>query len=190
MDFNQLKELSTDEQIKWLNDRLSEGYAVSEIRNILGIGERALQKHIKSIAYKYDQKQRQYIYQQDKSNTVAIQERKSVAIAQQKDSSNVLALQMEASDYNKFIHILNNFEQLEKQVKELIKQRDREESIIEITPPKLEIKPMQEGKIISKTYKINSVVVDDFTKFCKDHSSYKVQDIISVALKEFIDKYK
>lgn len=190
MDFKQLKELSTDEQIKWLNSKLSEGLTVSEIRDILGIGERALQKHVKSISYKYDQKQRQYIYQQDKSNTVAIQEHKSVEIVPQQDSSNVLALQMEASDYNKFIHILNNFEQLEKQVKELIKQRDKEESIIEITPPKLEIKPMQEGKIISKTYKINSVVVDEFTKFCKEHSNYKVQDIISVALEEFINKYK
>lgn len=192
MDFKQLKELAIDEQIEWLNNRLSEGITVSGIREILGVGEKALQKHIKSIAYKYDQKQRQYISlenQQDNSITTAIQKPVSRDVASnQQDNSNTLALQLENSDYKKFIHIMNTYEDLQKQVQELIRKQEFEENVIDITPPKLEITPMK-NKPISKTYKFDPDVVEDFTAFCSKHKHYKVQDIISVALREFMDKY-
>lgn len=187
MDFKQLKELSIDEQIKWLNSRLSEGKTVSGIRETLGVGEKALQKHIKSIDYKYDQKQKQYIplvNQQDNSITTAIQ--KPVSVEQ--DNSNTLALQLENSDYQKFIHIMNTYEDLQKQVQELVRKQELEDNVIDITPPKLEITPMK-NKPISKTYKFDPDVVEDFTAFCNKHKNYKVQDIISLALREFLDKY-
>lgn len=192
MDFNQLKELSTDEQIKWLNDRLSEGYTVSEIRKILGIGEKALQKHVKSIAYKYDQKQRKYVLiddqeQQDKGIIKAIQNQGAINQSEQ-DNSKTLALQLENADYNKFIHIMNTYDELQKQVQKLIKKQELEDNVIDVTPPKLEITPMAK-KPISKTYKFNPDVVEDFTTFCNKHKNYKVQDIISKALQEFIEKY-
>ena len=192
MDYKQLKEKSIDEQVKWLNNRLSEGITVSGIRDILGVGEKALQKHIKSIAYKYDQKQKQYIpleNHQDNSNATVIQ--KTVlreVVSNKQDNSNTLALQLENSDYQKFIHIMNTYEDLQKQVQELVRKQEFEDNVIDVTPPKLEITPM-EGKIISKTYKFNSNVVDEFTQFCQDNKNYKVQDIISLALREFLDKY-
>lgn len=194
MDFKQLKELSTDEQISWLNSKLSEGLTVSEIRNILGIGERALQKHVKSISYKYNQRQKKYIpaeQQQDNGNVLALQNHTTggkVVNEGQQDNSNTLALQLENSDYKKFIHIMNTYEELQRQVQELIKKQELEDNVIDVTPPKLEITPMDK-KPISKTYKFNPDVVEEFTKFCNKHKNYKVQDIISKALQEFIDKY-
>lgn len=187
MDFKQLKELSINKQIEWLNNRLSEGLTVSGIREILGIGEKALQKHIKSIAYKYDQKQKQYISlenKQDNSITTAIQKPVSV----QQDNSNTLALQLENSDYQKFIHIMNTYENLQKQVQELVKKQELEDNVIDVTPPKLEITPMK-SKPISKTYKFDPHVVEEFTVFCNKNKNYKVQDIISKALQEFIERY-
>lgn len=195
MDFKQLKELSVEEQIEWLNNKLLEGITVSEIRDLLGVGEKALQKYIKSIAYKYDQKQKQYVLkdnQQGKNITKAVQNpismEKCVDLNQQ-DNSSTLALQLKNSEYQKFIHIMNTYDELQNQVKDLLRKQELEDNIIDITPPKLEINPM-EGNIISKTYKFNSNVIDEFTQFCKDNKNYKVQDIISLALREFLDKYR
>lgn len=171
MDFKQLKELSINEQIVWLNDRLLEGNTVAQIRDRLCIGEKALQKHIKSINYKYDQKLKQYVskdYKQDDSNT--------------------LALQLSNSEYQKFMNIMNTYEELQNQVQSLIKRQELEENIIDITLPKLEITPMKK-KPISKTYKFDPDVIKEFTTFCNKHKNYKVQDIISKALQEFIEKY-
>lgn len=195
MDFKQLKELSVEDQIEWLNNKLLEGITVSEIRDLLGVGEKALQKYIKSIAYKYDQKQKQYVLkdnQQGKSIAKVVQNPismdKCVDLNQQ-DNSSTLALQLKNSEYQKFIHIMNTYDELQNQVQELLRKQELEDNIIDITPPKLEINPM-EGTIISKTYKFNSKVIDEFTQFCQDNKNYKVQDIISLALREFLDKYR
>lgn len=39
-------------------------------------------------------------------------------------------------------------------------------------------------------YRVYSSVRRDFKKFCEQHKEYKVQELVSQALKDFMDKYK
>lgn len=45
-----------------------------------------------------------------------------------------------------------------------------------------------EGKTVSRCYRIYEEVQKEFSKFCKENSTYKVQDILSMALYEYMKK--
>lgn len=47
-----------------------------------------------------------------------------------------------------------------------------------------------EGEIVSRSYKIDKDVQQDFKVFCKSNSEFRVSDILSTALKQFLDRYK
>lgn len=47
-----------------------------------------------------------------------------------------------------------------------------------------------EGNPINRTFKLYPHIQNQFKKFCEEHNTYKVQDIISQALYEFMIKYK
>lgn len=45
------------------------------------------------------------------------------------------------------------------------------------------------GDIVVRSYKLYETIQKDFTDFCKANNKYKVQDILSQAIKEFLEKY-
>lgn len=46
-----------------------------------------------------------------------------------------------------------------------------------------------EGEPISRNYRIYPNILNEFKEFCEKHKEYKVQELISQALKDFMDKY-
>ena len=65
--------LSIEEQVEYLNKKLEEGQTVIRIREDLRIGEKTLQRIIKSNGYRYNQKLRKYICNTEVSQKVQIQ---------------------------------------------------------------------------------------------------------------------
>ena len=47
-----------------------------------------------------------------------------------------------------------------------------------------------EGKTVSRCYRLYEEVQKEFSKFCKENSNYKVQDILSMALYEYMKNRK
>lgn len=45
------------------------------------------------------------------------------------------------------------------------------------------------GKVISRSYKINESIATRFSMFCKEHSEYKVGDLVANALYEYMKKF-
>jgi hypothetical protein len=71
-------------------------------------------------------------------------------------------------------------------LKAIIKQHDK--NIIEIE--KAELKPPSVTEVKQKLFKIDVNVLEQWNLFVENHKSFKVQSLISLALQEFIDKYK
>nr|BDA23705.1 hypothetical protein CPBEC1_29150 [Clostridium perfringens] len=49
---------------------------------------------------------------------------------------------------------------------------------------------MFEGDVIPRTFKLYKNTSEKFTKFCNEHKELKMQEILTVALEEFIAKHK
>lgn len=50
--------------------------------------------------------------------------------------------------------------------------------------------PFEDDKMFRKTYRVNKVIAEQFEAFCNEHKEYKVKDLISMAMKEYMEKYK
>lgn len=50
--------------------------------------------------------------------------------------------------------------------------------------------PFEDDKTFKASYRVNKTVNEQFKEFCKEHREFTSKDLLSQALKEFIDKYK
>ena len=81
--------------------------------------------------------------------------------------------------------LIKRIERLEEQQKEILE-------LLSITKKEtLRIdSSVLEGDIIPRTFKLYKNTSEKFTKFCNNHRELKMQEIITVALEEFIEKNK
>ena len=187
MDKEKFISLSIEDQIKYLNEQLNNGLGVKDIREVLGIGEKALQRIIKNSGYKYNQKLKQYIdyesntaVMNDKSNT------KVVATGNYEGNTNVV---IQNEEYKNLMNIIKGYEELNSKMEEMYKWYELQVNVIDITTPTLKIEPNGD-QIVVRSFKLYKNVSENFTKFCNENKTYKVQDLVSAALEEFIKKYK
>lgn len=207
MSFDELIKLDVQEQIDYLNSRLNEGLSVKQIREDIGVGERKLQKYLKSINYKYDQKVKNYVLVRKvvkasgeaervnnyKDNQLVVNN-KTEANIKPVEAQKVNPLPVEFTDYEKLINMVNTYQEMSKRMEQLDKMEEMlqwyelQKSVIDVTPPKLDIPPT-DVEPVTRSFKIYPDVNDDFKEFCSKNNHYKVQDIISFAIREFLDKY-
>lgn len=50
--------------------------------------------------------------------------------------------------------------------------------------------PIEDDKAFKASYRVNKTVNEQFKEFCKEHKEFTAKDLLSQALKEFLDKYK
>lgn len=73
-------------------------------------------------------------------------------------------------------------------IKELIQQYNKSKDIIDVKP--IELRPKSVTEVKQKLFKVDVDVLEQWNKFVLEHKQYKVQNLISLALEEFIEKYK
>ena len=73
-------------------------------------------------------------------------------------------------------------------IKEVIQHYNNNKNIVDVKPIELKTKSITEVK--QKLFKIDVDVLEKWEKFVAEHKQHKVQNLISLALQEFIDKYK
>lgn len=165
--------MSNIELINKINTKLKGGYTVTRIREDLGIGEKALQKIVKSSGYKYNPKLKQYTPVKDKNGLVVLDGTTSTL---QKNQIKIL-------DY-----LGENFDVL---VEFMEKYKATTQTTTESTTNYITIDLVDDKHLNPKpkSIRINEFVYRDWQKFCsKQH--YSKMDLISMALKEYMDKYK
>lgn len=211
MSIERLKELgSIEEQIDYLNNRISNGETVKEVYIDLGIPRDRYREYIKNNGYAYNQKEKIY-----KPSTNVETNNKHVENEQNNISNKIFYnnstpveniqsdgnADLETKVYNsreivvdkeEYKIMLKSFKEIEKMNEKLeavYKWYEKEHEVIDITPQELKIDKF-EGDAVSRAYKFYPQVQKEFIEFCKKHRQYKSQDIICQALKEFMEKYK
>lgn len=81
--------------------------------------------------------------------------------------------------------LIKRIERLEEQQKEILELL----SSTERKPLKIDSSVL-EGDIIPRTFKLYKTTSLKFTQFCNEHRELKMQEILTVALEEFMEKHK
>ena len=72
-------------------------------------------------------------------------------------------------------------------IKEMLEDYNRNKNIVDVNTVELRTKKVTEVK--QKLFKIDSNVLEQWEEFVLNHKEFKVQQLISLALEEFINKY-
>lgn len=180
MNKDQFNKLDFIGKIDYLNNKLKEGQTVIRIREDIGIGEKALQKEIKENGYRYNSKERQYIPTTDTpptivegKNTIVVNENTFVVPKQQQQILGYLE---------------NNFEVLQEFLE---RYKSTTKSTTETTTNHIVINLVDDKHLNPKpkSIRINEFIYQDWQKFCET-KHYSKQDLISMALKEYMEKYR
>ena len=183
--------MEIQEQIEYLNERLQQDMTVAEIRNELGIAEKRLQKLLKENGYKFNQKTKRY----ESSSKVNYKDSaevnyKSSAVVNidQNKSSDTDVVDIDNKLLLKIINELNDVKQMNTKVVEMYEWYEKQINVIE--PQQLIINSRENNSTTVKSYKVYCETERAFQSLCKKYSHLKVQDLISKALDEFVEKYK
>ncbi len=166
--------IDIDNIVKILNEGLSKGQKVSDIRKTLGISEKRLQRALKGSKYRYDYKTKLYILDNVIDNVIDTAEDTVDVVPQ--NNYNMTTLPPELLEaINKMNEMYNWYEMQTK--------------VVDLSPPVLKIIP-NDNVTVTRSMRLYLDTYERFNAYCKANKDKKVQDILNSALREFLDKYE
>ena len=173
--------MNFEEKIFFINEQLRAGRKVDDIRKELKISEKTFLKEIKENRYKFSQKLKQYIPNTEsntnKINPVLVEPNTNVLLQDKYNS-----LQVNTIDYlTDNISILKEI--IDKYSNTKLNTKSNTGIVIDLVDDK-DLKPK------TKAVRGNYLRSDEWQKFCDENKYFSKQDLISMALKEYMEKYK
>ena len=173
--------MKIEDVVKYINKELSIGRAMKDIElNDFKVNPRVIHKRLDRRGYK--KINNNYVKVEDKD---VLKENKIIKNNSIK-SNQIEDIQKYNNDIN--INELKELIQLIEPIKEVIKEYNRSKSIVEVET--VELRPKAITEVKQKLFKIDINVLEKWEQFVLEHKEYKVQQLISLALEEFINKYK
>ena len=166
-----------------INDLLREGKTVKEIRELLGYSEKKFQKEIKSLGYKFDQKIKQYI----NSDIVKLSNSNSNTLCNTTCNTVPTTEIINKSDKENLNFLGENIETLKEMLMYYKRNKESNTNNTGIVIDLIDDKHKDNGK--PKSVRVNYFIWEEWKEFTSKNS-FSSKDLISMALKEYMDKYK
>ncbi len=151
--------LNLKEQVEFINKNL-ENKTLTEICKEIKISRSTIRERFLKQGYIFYKNKNKYIYSSEANNKPQKENKHN-------NNTNVLEGKIKALELK--------IEAIESKLND----KDKDNAI--------EIKKF-EGKTVSRCYRVYEDIQKEFSKFCKENSNYKVQDILSMALYKYMKK--
>lgn len=189
MNGEQFKELDIEQQVNYVNELLKEGDSVDNIRLTLGIGKNFIATTFKNNGYKLNRNINQYV--SVATVTINVAQTNKKPIEKPKNITNI------NTEDDKYKALETEIEGLKLQIKDIYKLLDKIQDNNVTTNVATDTTSILHSCIdsydtkdtVNRNYRIYNDIQEEFATFCKEHRQYKVQDIVSSAIKEYLDKY-
>lgn len=181
-------ELDINKKIQYLNKKLSEGNTVIRIREDLGVGEKLLQKIIKENGYKYSQKEKRYY--KDSTNVIQKNIIQGKEIFTSEDKHNTSVLQNYKEDLLAIVKAKEEiFEVINAFKENNLYYKDTTNVIEVVASNEIQIKDFKGGAKVT-SFRVYDETLTKWKEFCNKHKKYNNQDLVSMALEEYMKKYE
>lgn len=189
MNSTDFKELDIESKVKYVNELLQQGDSVDNIRINLGVGKNYIGNTFKDRGYKLNRNINQYIKNDDVvTYTTNVVKKPNKKVSKESNKVNnintsddrIKVLERQIKDLQSQINIIND----------MLNKNNATNVVIDTTSfIHSDIDKLRNTDTTSSHYRIYKDIQEEFKAFCKEHKQYKVQDIISSAIKEYLDKY-
>lgn len=182
MDKTAFNKLKLQEQVQYINDQLVLGLSVTKVCESIGIDRSTVRKRFKNGGYTFNKDLNLY-----EGDILTEENIKEIASKPIKKPQKVRTI---ADD---MIALEDRIRALEKQMRALENKVDTQAintgNTTNANATELELLEF-DADTVTRAYRLYEDVQKEFKIFCKKHSEHKVQDIISTALVEFMNKRK
>ncbi len=184
MDRKEFDTLEIIDQVDYINSLLKEKNTLTNISDSLGIGRTTLRNRFKKIGFVFNKENNSYIKVDDKSMTSVIN----------KENDECHTLVINTNLKSNIIDIAENHENIMKMLK-WFESDDRSmtkdiPTIIEVIDEGIKIElPEDIDKDYRTTVRVNKEIWSRFKSFTEKNKQFTQKNLLSQALKEFIDKY-
>lgn len=183
------------EQIKYINDELKNNKSITSVSKELGIGRSTIRDRFKKANYIYSKELNEYVHNNDitgviqvnkKSNnrcdtSVKIEENNCSTPVIEKDTVTEIVTKSDEEIRTNLLDLVNNYDVL----KDIIELHRRNTSVVK----QQIVIDLDDAESKLTTLRVNSKVLDQFNEFCSKHKEYKKVDLLSQAIKTFIENY-
>ncbi|MFQ7075323.1 MAG: hypothetical protein ACLRQZ_02950 [Clostridia bacterium] len=187
--------LAPAQREKLVLELLAQGYTADMLNEYFDVKTKRVINDFMN-ARGYRKRDNSYIPKQQSENMTAapiMQQQNNILPNIQIDEEtivNVLTLSKQADKIQEIIDLYDKGNLTQALTANNVKE-EPQESYIEIIDTSLNIPVKPSDFVDRKTVRVSYRIYDDFTKLCKEkYPEYKQQDLVSLALQDFIDKYK
>jgi len=185
----EFKELPIEDQMNYMNNLLNDNKSRSDIYKEIGMARTTLGDHVKRCNYVYDTNTNQYI----KSGLQALIPKNNNSIIKKvipkhNSSKNEIAITKDDPLMKEVKELLS----MKDDLKELIQYHNRNKNIVDVIES-IELKVDKarfKGGLKGRLIKVYDNVNNDWIEFCKSNNQFKMQDLYSMALLDYIEKFK
>jgi hypothetical protein len=215
MNRDKFKQMNDEERISWIQNLYNDSWTTAKIVKEYDLAKNTVRDTFTRNGYVSDKNKKQYV-KSDITNSKDIVE-STVKKISHKDNKNMLNESKHENNRNvlnknehknnrniinlptdiktelsKMLNWYKKQQEKEEEKEEIYswikKQMQLQEKIIDV--PKLEIKKDKlTGEIKTRSFTVYSDILDQFNNFCKD-KPYSKQNLLSMALLEYVEKYK
>ena len=178
------------DQITFINDELKKGNTLSKISENINISRKTIGKPLIRAGYKFDKNIKQYIkadeYKYNTSILELVKTPVTKAIKPHEYKPNINIFNNKDAE-NKILDIIEKHDNIQ----EMLEWYNNQKNVIEVDLNELKINSDKlHGEIKTTTVRLYNEVWEGFRSFMEGYKEYKSMDLISMALVEYMDRYK
>lgn len=202
----EFSKMDIKEQVKFINSKTITGITVINVAKEIGTSDKTLRKNLKAKNYIFDRAKKIYILLENDGATIKepnninsknIIQNNNKSIIANKDTPKVSVVKKESPPLDLLQELKINLEDvkellgMKEQIKEIIQNYNKSITIenVEVQQELKIDKDKLHGELKSRLIKVYDNVNVDWITFCKNNNQFKMQDLCSIALSEFIEKY-
>lgn len=188
MNKDQFNKLDIKKQVDYINKQLENNNSITSVCKDLCIGRSTISDRFKKNKYTYNKDLKKYI--DNSCNTAVIKDIKKIdnscntAVECIENKNNIVneVINLSTDDIkNNLLALANDYDI----IKELIQLHRRNTSVVK----QQIVINIDDAESKLTTLRVNSKVLESFNKFCDNNKQFKKIDLLSQALKNFIDQY-
>lgn len=169
------------EQLKYINNLLENKSTLTTIAKDLNVGRSTISDRFKKIGYRYNKQLNQYIKHDNSNNNTDVVHSNTKSLKSLNNNDLKMYNDSNTDVNNKIINITNEYETLMQMI-ELYKCNSN------VLQNKIIINlPQAESELTS--FRVNKEIIKQFNEFTKKQKEFRKIDLVSMALKEYIENH-
>lgn len=186
-----LKQIPIEQLVTVVNKELGNGLSVNKTCDKLDIKKTTLRDHMARNDYEYNRDQHRYIRIGQVSSEVT---EEPLKVNEYIESDNVI--QKVTTSKEEIEPLSDNVPNFQiptddiEVLKEMIAQYKKHKVIDNVPTGTIVVEmPREENGDFRKTLRLNKTIYQEFEKFCSENKQFTIKELVSQALKEFMEKY-